>query len=250
MMYAKSSDFLTPFPDPPCHMQKSADFVPFVCFLGSKKKPVEKIVLPSPNEGLLGGFHLWGPQKFRIFLSPHTHTLSLLKISWFCSFCLLFGQQKKTCGKNCPPKSEWRLIRGLPSVRSTKVSDFFIPPHTHFVTVKNQLILFLLSAFLWPPPPWVRTSYMEAPLRQVQNSLLLFMTDRDLWRKGCRELFCHNRLRVPSIYNAKKHASCERRHGLRLQTLQCPCSGWPTGSGKKLSSSQAQLSQATCLDVA
>ena len=33
-------------------------------------------------------------------------------------------------------------------------------------------------------------------------------------------------------------------------TVQCPCSGWPTGYGKKLSSSQAQLSQATCLAVA
>ena len=32
--------------------------------------------------------------------------------------------------------------------------------------------------------------------------------------------------------------------------LQCSCSGWPTGYGKKLSSSQAQLGQATCLAVA
>ena len=112
MMYAKSSDFLTPFPDPPCHMQKSADFVPLVCFLGSKKKPVEKIVLPSPNEGLLGGFHLWGPQKFRIFLSPHTHTLSLLKISWFCSFCLLFCDPLPLeCGRHIwkPPYGKCKI---------------------------------------------------------------------------------------------------------------------------------------------
>ena len=32
--------------------------------------------------------------------------------------------------------------------------------------------------------------------------------------------------------------------------LQCSCSGWPSGSGKKLSSSQAQLGQAACLAVA
>ena len=32
--------------------------------------------------------------------------------------------------------------------------------------------------------------------------------------------------------------------------IQCPCSGWPTGSGKKLSRNQAQLGQATCLAVA
>ena len=32
--------------------------------------------------------------------------------------------------------------------------------------------------------------------------------------------------------------------------VQCSCSGWPTGNGKKLSSSQAQLGQTTCLAVA
>ena len=32
--------------------------------------------------------------------------------------------------------------------------------------------------------------------------------------------------------------------------LQCSCSGWPTGYGKKLSWSQSQLVQATCLAVA
>ena len=32
--------------------------------------------------------------------------------------------------------------------------------------------------------------------------------------------------------------------------VQCSCSGWPTGYGKKLSSSQEQLGQATCLAVA
>ena len=32
--------------------------------------------------------------------------------------------------------------------------------------------------------------------------------------------------------------------------IQCSCSGWPTGYGKKLSRSQAQLSQATWLTVA
>ena len=38
--------FLTP--SPPCHVQKSADFVPFVCFLGT----------PSPLEC---GRHIWKP---------------------------------------------------------------------------------------------------------------------------------------------------------------------------------------------
>ena len=33
MMSAKFSDCLTP--PPPCHIQKSADFIPFVCFLGT-----------------------------------------------------------------------------------------------------------------------------------------------------------------------------------------------------------------------
>ena len=53
--------------------------------------------------------------------------------------------------------------QGLPSMTSAKVSDFF----TQFplVTVTNQLILFLSSAFWGPPSPhplW--TSYTEAPL--------------------------------------------------------------------------------------
>ena len=33
-------------------------------------------------------------------------------------------------------------------------------------------------------------------------------------------------------------------------SIQCSCSGWPTGYGKKLSSSQEKLGQATCLAVA
>ena len=36
----------------------------------------------------------------------------------------------------------------------------------------------------------------------------------------------------------------------KLRSLQCSCSGWPTGYGKKRSSNQAQLGQTTCLAVA
>ena len=35
-----------------------------------------------------------------------------------------------------------------------------------------------------------------------------------------------------------------------LRSVQCSCSGWPKGNREKLSRSQAQLSQATCLAVA
>ena len=35
-----------------------------------------------------------------------------------------------------------------------------------------------------------------------------------------------------------------------IRPVQCSCSGWPKGYGKKLSSSQEQLGQATCLAVA
>ena len=35
-----------------------------------------------------------------------------------------------------------------------------------------------------------------------------------------------------------------------VKVVQCSCSGWPTGYGKKLSRGQAQLGQATCLAVA
>ena len=36
----------------------------------------------------------------------------------------------------------------------------------------------------------------------------------------------------------------------QVDGVQCSCSGWPTGYGKKLSRSQAQLGQAKCLAVA
>ena len=38
--------------------------------------------------------------------------------------------------------------------------------------------------------------------------------------------------------------------GTLVDGIQCSCSGQPTGYGKKISSSQAQLGQATCLAVA
>ena len=50
MMTSKFSDFFTPFP--PCHIQKSADFVPFVCFLGT----------PSPLECRR---HKWKPPNVK-----------------------------------------------------------------------------------------------------------------------------------------------------------------------------------------
>ena len=53
------------------------------------------------------------------------------------------------------------FTRGLPYMMSGKISDLLTP----LVTVTNQLILFLSSAFwgLLSPHP-LRTSYMEAPL--------------------------------------------------------------------------------------
>ena len=39
MTSANFSDFLTP--NPPCHIQKSADLVPFVCFLGTPIPPTQ-----------------------------------------------------------------------------------------------------------------------------------------------------------------------------------------------------------------
>ena len=46
MTSAKLSDFLTP--SPPCHVQKSADFVPFVCFLGTPSQSGRHIWKGSP----------------------------------------------------------------------------------------------------------------------------------------------------------------------------------------------------------
>ena len=45
-----------------------------------------------------------------------------------------------------------------------KIFGFFDPLLPPLVTFRNQLILFLLSAFCGPPSPLpVRTSYMKAP---------------------------------------------------------------------------------------
>ena len=47
MTSAKNSDFLPP---PPCHIQKSADFVPFVCFLGTAlPPPTADVIYGSPQ---------------------------------------------------------------------------------------------------------------------------------------------------------------------------------------------------------
>ena len=71
------------------------------------------------------------------------------------------------------------VLRGLPYMTFAKLSAFWTPPVTYInqlilfllsafldpgppVTYRNQLILFLLSAFLGTPQP-LRTSYMEAP---------------------------------------------------------------------------------------
>ena len=50
MTSAKVSDFL---PHPPCHIRKSADFVPFVCFLGTTAECGRHIWKPSDSRELL-----------------------------------------------------------------------------------------------------------------------------------------------------------------------------------------------------
>ena len=47
MTSAKFSDFLTP--SPPCHCHKSADFVPYICFLGTHlPQPTADVIYVSP----------------------------------------------------------------------------------------------------------------------------------------------------------------------------------------------------------
>ena len=57
-----------------------------------------------------------------------------------------------------------RMHRGLPYMTSAKISDFFDP----LVTVKNQLIVFLLSAFWGPPPPPTADVIYGSPQRTPQ----------------------------------------------------------------------------------
>ena len=65
----------------------------------------------------------------------------------------------------------WRrsfLGKGAAIEDVRKIFRFFVIPSPH-VTVTNQLILFLSSAFWGPPSPHahpLRTSYLEAPKRE------------------------------------------------------------------------------------
>ena len=81
-----------------------------------------------------GGFHIWRPRNFLIFFYP---PLSLSQISWFCPFRLLFGDPLPH-----------PLVTYINRLILFLLSAFLWPP----VTVTNQLILFLSSAF-WGPPP-------------------------------------------------------------------------------------------------
>ena len=64
--------------------------------------------------------------------------------------------------------------------------------------------------------------------------------------------------RCPEGYLGNPRVECKLREysfqGGRVADhypcLQCSCSGWPTGYGKKLSRTQKQLGQATCFAVA
>ena len=91
-------------------------------------------------------------------------------------------------------------LRVLPYMMSKKLSDFFYP--LPLVTVANQLILFLLSAFWGPPPPThCRRHIWKPPEENNLNrsglsfrdqvgtlSLLLFPFSELKWRLGRQEL--------------------------------------------------------------
>ena len=59
--------------------------------------------------------------------------------------------------------------RGLPYMTSAKFSYFLNPP----VSVKNELILFLLSAFRGPPPPPIADVIYGSPLENRKYRLFL-----------------------------------------------------------------------------
>ena len=81
------------------------------------------------------------------------------------------------------PPCKIRHIRGLPYMTSAKLLDFWPPPP--LVTVTNQLILFLLSAFGGPPlptthcgrhvwkPPYLPLQYLYEPCTVVYEPLYL-----------------------------------------------------------------------------
>ena len=71
------------------------------------------------------------------------------------------SRRKEAAGVSWATSSFASIVRGLPYMTSAKFSDFLTP--SPIVTVTNQLMVFLSSAFLRTPPHPLRTSYMEAP---------------------------------------------------------------------------------------
>ena len=76
---------------------------------------------------------------------------------------------------------------------------------------------------------------LEALFPQIN----LALGHHQVLKQGSGSILLSSMLFLPSILNTFSEVY-----------VQCSCSGWPTGHGKKKSSSQAQLGQATCFVVA
>ena len=118
---------------PPCHCHKSADFVPFICFLET----------PSPTHC---GRHIWKPpnrvsvpafgeQRSNILhlhlgtLTCHLYTSTCVKVAYL--FTLVIG--KELCFGDYPPchfEQESGRSRSFPSISSfgLHASAFRVPP--------------------------------------------------------------------------------------------------------------------------
>ena len=81
-------------------------------------------------------------------------------------------------------------------------------------------------------------------MRMCQNMLLKWEPETELWFQEKIRLM-NQSLEAGSLRGLQVgHPS------IILSLVPCAATGLPTGNGKKLSSSQAQLGQATCLAVA
>ena len=75
---------------------------------------------------------------------------------------------------------------------------------------------------------------------------LFFSFGSSSYQLGCTIDAVSAQRPVAHVKNVLQKITSERTP----QSVQCSCSGWPTGYGKKLSSTQAQLGQTTCLAFA
>ena len=125
------------------------------------------------------------------------------------------------------------------------VNGPFDTPVTFHGPHRNILSLRVILLNSKPSEPWSESAMRVRRPGGGDGGLSFFFA----FPSSCTVCLTQDRVQNEiSLSDAQKnqhaHVACI------LQNVQGGWGGWPTGNGKKLSSSQAQLGQATCLAVA